>query len=195
MTGQLCQGEGRLLLKMARASIGEKLGIQSCDPKDGDQDLGFLKEKRGLFVTLHKKGHLRGCIGTIEPVKPLGSGICENAVCAAFKDYRFPPLTEDEFSCMDIEISLLSIPEMLEYKSPEDLVQRLVPGRDGVIVEKAGCRATFLPQVWEHLPLCDAFLSQLCTKAGLGADAWQKEDLTIYTYGVQSFAEGCPPDL
>ena len=188
MRNSISKKEGSLLLKMARASIGEKLGVQPELP-ELPEDQSFLENKQGLFVTLHKKGKLRGCIGTIEPVKRLGRAIVENAKFAAFRDHRFSPLSKDEFNEVDIEISLLSVPEKFEYESSGDLVNGLEPHKDGVIIEKGGARATFLPQVWEQLPNCDVFLTHLCVKAGLAADAWEKEKINVYTYGVQSFGE------
>jgi hypothetical protein len=119
----------------------------------------------------------------------LKAGIQETARLAAFKDSRFAPLARDEFDQVDLEISLLSPPEKFEYNAPKELVQRLVPFKDGVIIEKASRRATFLPQVWEQLPDPASFLSQLCLKAGLDADEWDNGSLTVHTYRVHSFSE------
>ncbi len=178
-----------VLLKMARASISEKLGFSSNAQEIKGQDSAFLEKKQGVFVTLHKKGRLRGCIGNIEPVKTLKDGIVENAVCAAFRDSRFAPLAPEEFDLIDIEVSLLSRPQKLAFKDSQDLLSLLVPGKDGVIIEKGSCRATFLPQVWEQLPGCEEFLSHLCSKAGLSATAWKETGINVYTYDVQYFAE------
>jgi len=180
--------QGQALLNMARASIAEKLGI-SVDTTRIDLEASFLDIKMGLFVTLHKHGKLRGCIGIMEPVESLKTGVPETARLAAFKDSRFPPLARNEFNQVDLEISLLSPPEKFEYSSAKELRQRLVPFKDGVVIEKAGCRATFLPQVWEQLPDPASFLSQLCLKAGLDADEWNDGSLTIHTYRVHSFSE------
>ncbi len=90
---------------------------------------------------------------------------------------------------MDIEVSLLSIPQPLEFRTPEELVAKLKPGIHGVILKKGGAGATFLPQVWEQLPEAEAFLTRLCVKAGLSSTAWKKEGLTVHTYEVQCFAE------
>ncbi len=191
MVDTISEEQGRLLLKMARTSIGRKLGLSANETMEEDRpwDSGFLDQKRGLFVTLHKAGKLRGCIGNIEPVKILARGICDNAVSAAFDDNRFAPLSVDEFSLVDIEVSLLSLPEKLEYTDGNDLQTKLVPHRDGVIVEKGGRRATFLPQVWDQLPSSQEFLRHLCTKAGLASNAWEKEGVSVYIYQVQAFGE------
>lgn len=180
--------QGQMLLKMARISIAEQLGLPVGDTQI-DLNQPFLEIKQGLFVTLHKNGALRGCIGVIEPVEPLKTGVGETARLAAFKDSRFAPLARDEFDQVDLEISLLSVPEKFEYRTSKELVQRLVPFKDGVIIEKGSRRATFLPQVWQQLPDPPSFLSQLCIKAGLDADEWTTGSLTIHTYRVHLFCE------
>ncbi len=191
MTDCILEDQSKILLRMARESIGERLGISSTTPKkDLEKDnTAFLDNKQGLFVTLHKRGELRGCIGTIEPVKPLRQGICDNALFAAFNDTRFSPLTLGEFHEVDIEVSLLSIPEPLEFTTTEDLLGGLKPGIHGVIIKKESASATFLPQVWEQLPEAEEFLSQLCMKAGLSSIAWKNKGIAVYTYSVQCFAE------
>ncbi len=180
--------QGQALLKMARCSIAQKLGLV-WDDFQTDESQAFFEKKRGLFVTLHKHGDLRGCIGIIEPIQSLKKGIWETARLAAFKDTRFSPLIPSEFQQIDIEVSLLSVPEKLEYGSSQDLLQRLKPFRDGVILEKGYARATFLPQVWAQLPDPSSFLERLSMKAGLDADEWAKGEITVYTYGVQVFSE------
>jgi len=179
------------LLRLARACIAGK--FQGNDPEEGtilsNISPGFLKQKRGVFVTLHKNGTLRGCIGNIEPVKTVVQGVRENAVFAAFKDSRFAPLSLDELGLIDIEISILSKPEKVAYENCLELVSSLRRGVDGVIIEKDYHRATFLPQVWEQLPEPEEFLSHLCMKAGLGARGWESNGLIVHTYQVQSFGE------
>lgn len=148
-----------------------------------------LEEKRGCFVTLHKKDKLRGCIGTIEPVRPLVDNVEENARHAAFKDPRFPALTADELPEIDLEVSVLTIPEILAYKDPFDLKQKLIPGSHGVIISKGWHSATFLPQVWEQLPDPQTFLSHLCRKAGMDTNCWQHEDVIVKVYRAEYFSE------
>jgi hypothetical protein len=184
----ISEQQGQMLLKMARISIAEKLGLP-VDKSQIDLNQSFLEIKQGLFVTLHKNGALRGCIGVIEAVEPLKTGVAETARLAAFKDSRFAPLARDEFDQVDLEISLLSPPEKFEYSKAKELIQRLVPFKDGVIIKKGSSQATFLPQVWEQLPDTASFLSQLCIKAGLDADEWTKGSLTVHTYKVHLFCE------
>jgi len=183
--------EGVAFLRLARACIAGKLKGKNLDDEtilEGISD-AFSGQKRGVFVTLHKKGKLRGCIGNIEPVKTLVQGVKENALFAAFKDSRFAPLTLDELPLIDIEISILSKPEKMVYQDYRELLSNLTPGKDGVILEKDHHQATFLPQVWEQLPKVEAFLNHLCMKAGLSANEWEKGKLILHTYQVQSFGE------
>ena len=177
------------LLKLARQSIVEFLE-QKQTSRSEDQLLDSLTDqKSGVFVTLHKKGRLRGCIGTIEPRLTIPEGVRENACHAAFRDTRFSPLAKDELDEVDIEISLLSLPQKVAYSDSADLAARLTPFVDGVIIEKGHYRATFLPQVWEQLPEPESFLSQLCTKAGLPSGEWKQGTLEVKTYQVRSFGE------
>jgi AmmeMemoRadiSam system protein A len=148
-----------------------------------------LKENRGCFVTLHKKKALRGCIGTIEPVKPLVESVEENAINSAFKDPRFPPLSADELDVVDIEISVLTVPEELAFKDPDELLKKLQPGVHGVILSSGWHKSTFLPQVWKQLPEVDKFLSHLCMKAGMNEDCWKKKDIRVQTYQAEYFSE------
>jgi uncharacterized protein len=186
---------GKKLVQVARAEIARKLlpAKKNVGPDLSDIPSDLLEEKRGVFVTLHKKGRLRGCIGNIEPDKTVLKGVQENALHAAFDDSRFAPLTREEFKDIDIEVSLLSRPEKIQYSDPGDLLARITPFRDGVIVEKGGHRATFLPQVWEQLPDPESFLTQLCLKARLDGHDWQGGNLDIFTYQVESFEENRGP--
>ncbi len=176
-----------LLLKLARSVIAKKLS--GGDISLPDNISPALKEKRGCFVTLHKKGMLRGCIGTIEPVQPLIECVAENAINAAFKDPRFPPLDKSEFPLTDIEISVLTVPEKLEYKDGDDLVSKLKPGVHGVILSKGWHRSTFLPQVWDQLPAPEIFLVHLCQKGGMPSDCWKDGSVTVEVYEAEYFSE------
>ena len=191
MKKSVLRKEGLALLKLARECITGKFKGKDLDDELISNGISqeLLKQKRGVFVTLHKNGELRGCIGNIEPVKTLVHGVRENALFAAFKDSRFAPLALDELSLIDIEISILSKPEKMVYKDTRELLSNLIPRVDGVIIEQDHNRATFLPQVWEQLPKTEEFLTHLCMKAGLPANEWEKSGLTIHTYQVQSFGE------
>jgi AmmeMemoRadiSam system protein A len=127
----------------------------------------------------------------VAPLSPesLIEGIRINAINAAFRDPRFRPLSRKEWEKVKIEISILTEPKPLPYKDADDLLNKIQPGVDGVIIKKGFHQATFLPQVWEQLPAKKDFLTHLCLKAGLDTDAWEKEKLEISTYQVQAFEE------
>ncbi len=178
----------KFLLQLARAVITDRLmGKTSLSfPEDISS---ALKEKKGCFVTLLKKGRLRGCIGTIEPEKPLFSGVKENALHAAFDDYRFSPMTREEMDDTSIEVSVLTKPQKLDFRNEEDLKTKIRPGIHGMILERKNHRATFLPQVWKQLPKTEDFLSSLCLKAGMEKTCWKDLQTTVYIYEVEHFSE------
>lgn len=182
--------QGELLVKLARQTISARFNPGSTEEQliKGLADPAF-QEKRGTFVTLKINGQLRGCIGTISGQEPIIAGVRRNALNAAFNDFRFRPLQENELDKINIEVSILSEPQHLDYTDSADLIARLRPGVDGVILKLGSNSATFLPQVWEQLPETEAFLSHLCTKAGLGSDAWQTAKPEIEIYQVQYFNE------
>jgi len=187
----LNQKQGQVLVKLARKTIMEKLGLNMKSDKarqlsDALKDSCF-NERRGTFVTLKIDGHLRGCIGSLTSNESILRGIRRNALNAAFRDPRFSPLTVDEFEHVDIEISILTKPQPLEYTDHSDLLSKLIVNVDGVIIRKERAGATFLPQVWKQLPEPDIFLSRLCAKAGLSADSWKNTKLEVLTYQVQYF--------
>ena len=188
--------QGRALLALARAAIQEHLGVKAAvSPalKMALKDEAF-KAKTGTFVTLTIAGELRGCIGSLEGREPLVEGVEHNAVNAAFGDPRFRPLSKKELDKIHIEVSILTEPETLAYSDAADLLNKLRPGIDGVIIRQGYAGATFLPQVWEQLPDKEEFLAHLCMKAGLGADAWKRGKLEVKIYQVQYFEEGRPKD-
>lgn len=145
---------------------------------------------RGCFVTLTLRGQLRGCIGNVEPRWPLWRAVIENTRVAATEDARFPPVAPEELDTIEIEISVLTPPELVRFASPQELLDQLEPGRDGVLLSLGGRRATYLPQVWEKLPDKTRFLSQLALKAGAGPDDWRRRDAIVHRYRVLHFAEG-----
>lgn len=183
----LTKTDRRLLLAVARSAIEAKLKGAGGDVPSTDSEA--LMRDAGCFVTLHKKGRLRGCIGTLEPEKPLIHAVQGNALNAAFEDPRFPPVTEDELADIDLEISILTPPEELEFADAEDLRKKLKPGVHGVILSKGWHRATFLPQVWDQLPDVDTFLSHLCQKAGMDRHCWKDSGVEIKIYTVRHFSE------
>ncbi len=183
----LTEEQGNTLLDLARQTIQEKLGgaKQAAMPLDS-----ALESECGTFVTLKINGALRGCIGNLLPAGSVAEGVQRNALNAAFKDSRFAPLTAEELAKVEIDISVLSKPQKLEYKDGEDLIAKLRPGIDGVILQIGGAGATFLPQVWEQLPDPALFLDHLCRKAGMPDNVWRDAHPEIEIYQVQCFEEG-----
>ena len=185
----LSEEQGQALVRLARQEIEAQLALRPAAAAGGGDDPA-LGERRGVFVTLHKDGELRGCIGSLAAVEPLAEGVRRNAINAAFHDYRFTPLTAAELPELHIEVSVLSEPQPLITADADDLVRRLRPGADGVILRGPnGEQATFLPQVWQQLKRPELFLDHLCRKAGLPGDAWRSGRLRVFTYQVQSFEE------
>ena len=169
---------GRSLVTLARLAIGAELGEVRGIGSDGagtesaEPGHPALEAPGATFVTLFKHGLLRGCIGTLEARRPLGVDVRANAVAAAFDDPRFPRLANEEFIDTSVEVSLLSAPEPMMADGEQDLLAQLRPGVDGLVLEFAGRRATFLPQVWDSLREPTAFLAELKRKAGLPIDFW-----------------------
>jgi AmmeMemoRadiSam system protein A len=148
-----------------------------------------LREEGASFVTLTVRGQLRGCIGALEPYQPLAEDVREHAVAAALEDPRFPPVSERELNGIQIEVSRLTRPIPLEYKDAGDLLSKLQPHVDGVILRDVFRRATFLPQVWEKISDPAEFLDNLCYKMGASPDLWRRKHLDVLTYRVEEFRE------
>ncbi len=186
MNEVLTDEQGQVLLELARKTLQYKMdeGTAPASPDDP-----ALSVQAATFVTLKIAGQLRGCIGNLEPVGPLWQGIRDNAINAAFNDYRFSPLSPEELSAVHLDISILSQAQPLAYQDPEELPLKLRPGVDGVILRDGRRSATFLPQVWQQLATAEQFLEHLCLKAGLRGDVWRQKKLEIFTYQVQCFEE------
>ena len=179
--------EQLILLRVARDSI--RHGLEKHRPLSVDP-AGFpdaLQALRASFVTLHRHGQLRGCIGQLEATQPLVADVAEHAYAAAFHDPRFPPLRDAEYADLHIDISVLSVPEPLSFDSEQDLLARIRPGRDGLILEDGIHRGTFLPSVWESLSDPIDFLRQLKIKAGLPPHFWSAR-LRVSRYQTESFS-------
>ena len=189
MKESLTLEEQQTLLHMAREAMehavrGEKLSqlqIESLTPN--------LREQGASFVTLTIRGQLRGCIGALEAFQPLADDVREHAVAAALEDPRFPPVSEDELNRIQVEVSRLTRPVPLEYKDAGDLLSKLRPHVDGVILRDGYHRATFLPQVWEKIPNPSEFLDNLCHKMGTSPDHWRRKHLEVLVYQVEEFHE------
>lgn len=175
-----------VLLRVAKNSIlCEFNGSYIFDKNKLIEDYSFLKKDGASFVTLKYDDHLRGCIGSIIAYRSLLDDISSNAVSAAFKDPRFHQLNENELSHIFIEVSILSEPKILEYENFDDLLKKVEPYIDGLILKHHGHQGTFLPQVWEQLHSPKEFLEHLSVKAGLNPSIYA-EHPTIYRYRVDA---------
>jgi AmmeMemoRadiSam system protein A len=182
--------EKKLLLELARAAIKGAV-LKGKVPKPDPASLPKeFSEPTACFVTLTKRGMLRGFIGHIFAQEPLYLAVMNNARGAAMRDYRFNPVEPSELGELELEISILTEPQPFEYSSPEELLTKLRPHQDGVVLKVGGRMATYLPQVWEHLPEPVAFLNSLAQKAGLPDGAWREAGAKILTYQVEAFSEG-----
>ena len=182
--------EKTYLLNLARRSIKNYLEfdkILKIDEKELPSEK--LKETRACFITLTINGELRGCIGHLLPTQELFQDVIDNAISAAFQDPRFFPLEAEDLQKIKIEISILTVPKPLPFVSPSDLLAKLQPKKDGVILKHGRQQATFLPQVWQELTKKEEFLMHLCQKAGLDSNCWQEEDLKVETYQAEAFEE------
>lgn len=173
------------LLEVARASIQSGLAQQ---PPVEVQYQGTLQALAASFVTLKIRGELRGCIGTLEACQPLVQDVAQNAYNAAFRDPRFAPVNPQQYSLLEIQISVLSSATAINFRSEADLLSQLQPGIDGLILSENGRHGTFLPSVWESLPVTAEFFRQLKVKAGLPADYWSPT-LRIERYTTLSFSD------
>lgn len=185
----LTDEEKRILLRLAREAMECGVRGKNLPPLDKSSLTKHLLEDGASFVTLTIRGQLRGCIGALEAYQPLVDDVREHAVAAALEDPRFPPVREDELSGINLEVSRLTRPIPLEYKDADDLLSKLRPHIDGVILKDGFRRATFLPQVWEKIPDRASFLNNLCYKMGARDDLWRVKHIDVLTYQVEEFHE------
>ena len=170
---------GVKLIGLAQAAIARRLGTAASG---SHEDAPWLLAPAATFVTLKLGEVLRGCIGSLAATRALRDDVQANALAAAFEDPRFKPLTPAEFATLDLEVSLLSAPQPLQWKDEADALRQLRPRVDGVIFEYGYHRSTFLPQVWAQVEAPAAFMAQLKYKAGLPPDFWDARiKLSRYT--------------
>lgn len=181
--------EGAFLVRVARKTIehhllGRELKLEFPP---------WCGEKRGVFVTLetYPEGELRGCIGYVEPLKPLKEAILECAV-GACHDPRFLPLDSSELNSVTVEVSVLTPLEKVEGKNQRARIEKIEEFKHGVLLSLGGRKAVFLPQVWEMLPRKEDFLTHLALKAGLAPESWKSEECEIYRFEVQAWKERRP---
>ena len=179
---------GAEMIALARSSIRHGLAARMPLSVSAADHSPLLREPAASFVTLRIAGELRGCIGSLEAHRPLVVDVAENAYTAAFRDPRFLPLDDSEFSRLEYHISLLNPAEPMQFTSEPDLLAQLRPHLDGLILEDQGHRGTFLPAVWESLPEPEQFWQHLKLKAGLPADYWS-DSLKVSRYTVEEFSQ------
>ena len=178
---------GQYLIDLAKDSIRYYLetGEEPVKPKDYPSE---LDEKLGVFVTLNKNNNLRGCIGYAEPIKPAVEATIDVAIAAAVRDPRFPQVDADEFETLDLEVTVLTKPEMIIVAHPDQYFDEIEIGRDGLIIQKGYSRGLLLPQVaTENKFNIEEFLEHTCMKAGISADSWMDESCDVYKFQGQIF--------
>jgi len=197
----LTKEDGEFLVRLARRAVERYLEeLVRIEPPPGYPPR--LAERAGVFVTIERIGRdlsgrprrmLRGCIGYPEPTHPLVEATIDAAIAAATEDPRFEPMTPGELDSVVFEVSVLSPPQPVQYSRPEELLERVKVGRDGIIVERGLLRGLLLPQVpVEYEWGVEEYLSNACVKAGLPADAWRTMRLKVYTFTARIFAEVYP---
>lgn len=188
VAGRVPATAGEVLLPMARAAISTALG----QPSSAAEDAAWLQEPGACFVTLTMQRQLRGCIGTLEAHRSLLADVKSNAVAAAVKDPRFAALTLAELVSVQLEVSVLSPMQPMQFHDEAHALLQLRPGLDGVVFEYGRYRSTFLPQVWEQLPDVRQFMTHLKQKAGVPPDFWA-EGVRLQRYSVHKWQEKKSP--
>jgi AmmeMemoRadiSam system protein A len=183
--------EQALLLSLARRTVAAATTQQPCPTVDLTALPAALGEVRACFVTLRNRAthDLRGCTGTVSARHPLAEEVIISAQHTALHDPRFKPISAEEVADLHIEISILTPPQPLAYTTPDDLLARLRPGVDGVLMQHGYHRATYLPQVWDNVTDAEQFLTMLSRKMGLASDAWRTLPMTVSVYQSVSLEE------
>jgi uncharacterized protein (TIGR00296 family) len=184
----ISEEEGKRLLQLAREAVESVLKHSDLDVDSYcEQHFG---ENQGCFVTLHKDGELRGCIGFPEPIMPLYKAIVQAAQAAALQDPRFPPVDAEEFEKLDFEVSVLTKPQLVKVKNSQEYLNKVNIGSDGLIIRGSGGSGLLLPQVaTEYGWTAKEFLQHTCLKAGLSQDDWKDLRNEIYSFQAQIFKE------
>jgi AmmeMemoRadiSam system protein A len=185
---ELSAKQRSLLTEVARRSIAHGLHQRGLLPIDPTQFPPPLQQPRACFVTIRIGGELRGCVGTLRARYPLIEEVVRSAHSAAFGDPRFPPLTEAELGRIHLHISVLSEPQPMPVSDERDLLDKLRPGVDGLVLSDGARSGTFLPSVWESLPEPKRFVTHLKLKAGLPPDHWSST-MRVQRYTTESFEE------
>jgi AmmeMemoRadiSam system protein A len=189
MSLPLTDSEKQILLQRAREALEHGVTGRTLPILDQNSLPPNLLIHGSSFVTLTIHTELRGCVGSLEAHQPLMDDVREHAIAAALQDPRFPPVQPAELDSIHLEISCLTAPQLLEYSSADDLIKKLKPHVDGVILQNGRRRATFLPQVWEKISDPGQFLERLCQKMGMDASAWRHIPIQVFVYQAEDFGE------
>ena len=178
---------GTYLVNIAKEAIEHYLETKERLQTPEDHPIE-LDEKLGVFVTLNKNNDLRGCIGYAEPIESAIDATIDVAIAAAFNDPRFSAVTKDEYPILDLEVTVLTKPELIVVAHPDQYFEEIEIGRDGLIIQKGYSRGLLLPQVaTEHALDIENFLEHTCMKAGISADSWMDESCDVYKFQGQIF--------
>ncbi|MFW6230516.1 MAG: AmmeMemoRadiSam system protein A [Nanoarchaeota archaeon] len=188
MSRVLSKADGLLLIGLAREAINAV--FEKRDPTIPEKALKRLDDPRGVFVSLHKRGKLRGCIGFPRGSNPLYRSLMTAAKSAAFQDSRFLPLSKEEFEDVDIEVSLLTEPTIIQKEDPGAVLKSFTVGKDGLIIKNEAFAGLLLPHIvpkegWSS----EDFLRFACNKLGLNELAWLDPGSRLYKFRAQVFAE------
>lgn len=186
---KLTKQEQEFLLTLARDTAEEYLKTGKKPVVDESKLTPSLKKVQGCFTTFTKNHNLRGCIGHILPQEELYKCVMDNAISAAVNDRRFSPVIYDEMKDINIEVSVLTVPQKLEFSSGEDLLNKLRPMVDGVVLKQGFKQSTYLPQVWANFQSKEEFLPSLCRKGGMSEDCWKDTSTEVFTYQAFVFEE------
>jgi len=184
--------EGEFLVKTARKIIESYLASNERLKIDAGEK---FKKKLGVFVTIesHPKKELRGCIGYPYPTEPLITALANAAISAAVHDPRFPPVTKKEFDGLVVEITVLTEPKEVKVNDRKEMLEKIVVGKHGLIIEYGPFSGLLLPQVpVEYKWSSEEFLAQVCWKAGLSPDMWLDKNALVYSFEGQIFSEDSP---
>ena len=188
-SGEFTPAQRKFLLELARRTVTEVVTRGKLLTLSAGEAPNGLTDPRAVFVTLTIGGRLRGCIGSIFPQRPLYQAVIHSAASAAVRDRRFSPVGARELDKIRIEVSVLTLPKQLEFESAEELLGKLRPKVDGVVLRVGSRSATYLPQVWEQIPDKEDFLNHLAEKAGLKKSAWRGADAKVQVYQAEAFEE------
>jgi AmmeMemoRadiSam system protein A len=191
MTNELDGEQRRVLLDIATIAVHDALVTGRAVVPDANVYEPPLREPRATFVTLERDGDLLGCIGTLEPVRPLVTDVAHNALAAAFADPRLPAVTPRDYAAMSVKVSVLSVPKPMPVSSHADVIAAVRPGVDGLLLEAGRHRSTLLPSVWPKVRDVHEFLDVLWRKAGLTPGAWPA-GTTVSRYTTEEFGDAGP---